>query len=514
MKLKDALKKYSFLKRLDVPDKIIERAANHLEAVVKGDDAVHITPLAKKSDPIHVLVGWDDIVKQNSHKMNLPLADLEKASRSKFGPRSISVPWKARMQGLRNSFTCQIPSHVPVWNMYNGDGTLRPTSIETASRSMKLNKSAGFPFLTKKRAALACLLASFEELYNRKDPCVLYTRTTESLKTRNVWGFPFADTLYEMMFYLPLLALQKTKWYRAALVSPDVVAQRITDLILHAIKYDLILYSVDFAGFDASVLYQYIIKAFDFIKSCFVPAFHPFIDLVCERVYNIGIVTPLCVLKGVHGVPSGSTFTNEVDSIIQLGIALNCPFIRANQCQVQGDDGVYMMKRENISEFENAFSYAKLKLEKSKSVIANNYVVFCQSLFHIDYIENGHIGGIYPTYRALNRLLFQERFVNFKESGISSKDYYSIRTITILENCKYHPLHEELVRYVLDKEQFNLDVSDDGLAKYVKYLSIGCGTINALNHQYGTMVDGIRGFKTYQLVAKILAEEEAISTEE
>lgn len=504
MKLKDALKKFNFLKKLDLTDSILLSAANHLVRTLEGDSEVYLTPLAKSCDPIELLVDWDILFDSHKAKMNSTLLDLERSNRSKFGPRSIAVPWAARSASLKQSFTNQDESHVPKFFDLPGESNLCCTSIEEAAEKIKNNTSAGFPFLCKKKKAKKALLENFDYYLDREDPCALYTRTAESSKTRNVWGYPFADTLYELMFYIPILWLQKTKWYRAALVSPDCVSERITELILKARSSSRVIYSVDFTAFDTSVKYQYIIKAFEYFARCFGPSFESLIRCVGERFYTIGIVTPVAVFNGKHGVPSGSTFTNEVDSVVQLGIALTNDFIHENECQIQGDDGVYIMPLDDIAQFEESFTYAGLNLNKDKSCISSDYASYCQNLYHIDYIQNGIIGGIYPTYRAINRILYQERFVNFSKAGIRGKDYYGIRCLSILENCKHHPLFRELVEFVLEREKFSLEVSDDGLTAYCNYLNLNYDTANNLEHQYGTNVAGIRNFEAYKIASEYL----------
>lgn len=508
MKQKEALKKFSFLKKLDISDTILLSAANHLKRTIDGNPEVHLTPLAKSCDPIEFLVDWDIIFnkEENKAKMNSTLLDLELSNRSKFGPRSIAVPWAERSASLKQSFLNQDDNHVPKFFDLPGGSNLNAASIDYASEKVKNTTSAGFPFLCKKKKAKRDLLEKFDYYLDREDPCVLYTRTSEKKKTRNVWGYPFADTLWELVFYLPLLIQQKEKKYRAALVSPDCVAKRMTELILKARSSSRIIYSVDFTAFDTSVKYQYIIKAFEYFERCFAPQFASLIRQVGERFYTIGIVTPSGVLAGKHGVPSGSTFTNEVDSVVQIGIALTNDFINENDCQVQGDDGVYILPKECIRRFEESFNYAGLNLNVEKSNVSTEYASYCQNLYHIDYMVDGFIGGIYPTYRAICRILFQERFVNFKKAGISGKDYYGIRCLSILENCKHHPLFEELVRFVLEREKFSLDISEDGLTTYCKAKELTAESVSNLNHQYGSNVLGIREYAAYKMAVKILEE--------
>jgi hypothetical protein len=508
MKLKEALKKFSHLKKLGLTDLVIERLANHLGKLLVGSKEVYLTPLAKKAIPIEVYVDWSDILHANKHKMNSDLLELEDANESKFGPRSKSQPWHERVASLSASYSCQDENHIPRFHHSPGDGTNCCVSLNEAVQKAKLNTSSGLPFLTKKAKALVETVENFNKLLDRRDPGMVYTRTAEKGKTRNTIGYPFVDTLLEAMFYIPYLEVERLLYYRAALVSPHLVAQRMTEIIQSAIATDRIIYSVDFKGFDASVLYQYIILAFEDIKSCFAPSFHEYIDYICERMYTIELVTPGRVFRGKHGIPSGSGWTNAIDSKIQIGIALLNSFISELECQVQGDDGVYIMLKEQIEQFVSTFTYAGLKLEKSKSKISTNCAVFCQQLYHIDYIdEEGVINGIYPTWRAINRLLYMERFVNFKSLGLQGKDYFGIRSLTILENCRYHPLFEELVRYVLSKEKFSMDVSNDGLERYCELCNIDPSGYSRVNQQYGSSVVGIRDFESYKLIQKILAEE-------
>lgn len=512
MKLKDALKKFNFLKRIvEIHDTVLCKIATSLANTLKGNENVITTYFASKNAPITVLHEWDEVFNANKHKVNAELLAIENANRRKVGPRSIQVPYAERRNAVLSTYRNQDEQHVARINLPEGPGNLEPLSIDEAKLKIKNSSNSGLPYLEKKGKVVDKTIANFDYLIKRKDQCMLFTRTTENKKTRNVWGFPFADTLLEMVYYFPLLAYQRTLFWRAALISPDAVAANITIIIDEAIALGKLLYSVDFAAFDASVKYQYIIKVFDYIKSCFHKVFRGLLDYICERFYTIGLITPTGLLRGKHGVPSGSTFTNEVDSILQFGIAMTCSFIKAKACMIQGDDGVYSMFKEDIPEFEAAFEYAGLKLEKSKSMIAKNCVVFCQNLYHPDYRDsNGRINGVYSTYRALNRLMFQERFVDFSKHGIKSRDYYGIRTLSILENCKYSPLFEELVRFVLTKESITLDISNDTLTRYCTYLKIVDQTSTSLNHQYGTQVMGIREFASYKMAVKIMAEEEFV----
>jgi hypothetical protein len=146
----------------------------------------------------------------------------------------------------------------------------------------------------------------------------MFTRTQESKKTRAVWGFPIADTLNEMRFYRPLLDIQKRQAWRAAIVGPTTVDDNITKLIRNAQSENQSLVSIDFSSYDATLRKSLQVQSFHYIKKLFQANYWNEIDYIAERFRTIGLLTPDGVWDGDHGVPSGSTFTNEVDSIAQF----------------------------------------------------------------------------------------------------------------------------------------------------------------------------------------------------
>lgn len=512
MKLKESLKKFDFIKRLNIPEKRWPTIVSNLNDIIKGSDNKYITPLGKTYDPIIVLFEWEKIYKANAHKLNAPLLEIEKEQRSSFGPRSIQKPWIERKPGLIASYHSQISNFDPPFYDFNdGKGSIAPISVSETLLKIRKNTNAGMPTLKKKGEVIDHLLANFDELREREDPCMLFTRTAENGKTRNVWGYPFADIFYEMMFFVPFLEIMRDKYWQASVISPVLVDNRITEMIKTALRTNRMLYSVDFDGFDASVSWQTIVKAFEYVKSHFDPIFSSMIDKICKRFYTISIITPTGILRGNHGVPSGSCFTNLVDSIVQAATALTNDFIKEYEMMINGDDGVYILSKENIPTFENTWKTARLNLGTKKVNIAAEWCTYCQRFYHIDYIKDDFIGGIYPTYRAINRLVWLEKFTILKKkgqkNGISSRDYFGMRTLAILEQCKYHPLFEELVRFVLEREKFALDITEGGLVAYAESLRKGRQLADALNPSLDPSVMGIHDFESYKLIQKIIAEE-------
>lgn len=344
----------------------------------------------------------------------------------------------------------------------------------------------------------------FRKLIARRDPCVLFTRTQENKKTRTVWGYPIADTLREMQFYRPILDIQKRLGWRAALSTPEVVDRGVTDIINTALKQNLEILSIDFSSYDASVKSGLQKSAWSYIKQMYQSKYHAEIDDIADRFLRIGLITPDGIMSGPHGVPSGSTFTNEIDSIVQYLVAYRCrDILHIDKCQIQGDDGLYIVS-DPVRVSEHFKNYG-LSVNMDKSIVAKDHAIYLQSLFHNDYRDStGLISGIYPTYRALTRIMFLERFEDFEKDDISGKDYFAIRTISILENCKHHPLFRELVLYVLSLDKYKLQVSEQGLLNYVKRLNDQEGKdVSFKEWSYGEDVKGIKAFETYKIINEV-----------
>ena len=492
------------LSSYDLDQDVLNRLSIHLNRVYLGNDDVYVTPICKVHGAENVLSGLNKVFDDNIHKMNDTLIDLEYSNKGKFGPRSVSIPWPEREKNLSESFGLgKLDIHFEMEPLDRG--TLRPISLNKALLLLKNNTNSGLPYYTRKGKVKQRAFDDFNELMKFEYPCILFTRTQEQNKTRDVWGYPIADTMNEMRYYAPLLDYQRKLEYRAALISPDAVSRGITRIIKYCNTRDrYIVVSIDFKAYDKSFRAKLQKASFHYIKSKFQIRYHYELDTISGRFRTIGIVTPTAILKGDHGVPSGSPFTNEVDSIGQVKAKERAGFvINDDEFQVQGDDGVYLVPEDRVDEFYQCFEDVGLDINRDKSYLSKDYAIYLQCLFHKDYESNGIISGIYPIYRALNRILFQERWSTFEDYDLSGKDYYSIRTLCILENCKYHPLFREFVKFVYELDKYSLDPSDQGISHYVQMMESIQGAGEILNHQHGDNFRGIKSFESYKLAREM-----------
>lgn len=498
---------FGFLNSLDLSNDVIRRLSLNLSSIVEGRDEVFRSPTGGDLSPDSILNGWDAIYQETLENIVPELQDMEMANRSKFGPRSIAVPWSERKQSVYDSFKRSdalksLPNQQRISPPSNRS-RLRPLTLKKAASYLKPSTNSGLPFYVKKRNVLDDVLVNFDSLIKRKDPCVLFTRTQENKKTRTVWGYPIADTLNEMRFYRPLLDYQKTLEWRSALTTPENVDNNMTNLILMSRLLDNPIVSLDLSQYDTTVKGEQQKAAFSYIKTLFQSSYHEEIDYIAERFLNIGLITPDGILDSPHGVPSGSTFTNEVDSIVQYLIMLEAGAGPATALQIQGDDAVIGWR--NVDDLFSTYRDYGLIINNEKSLISKDCALYLQSLYHVAYRrkdnEGGLIRGVYPTYRALNRIIFPERFDDFSSDDISGKDYFAIKNLSILENCKNHPKFVDFVKYIIKIDKYSLNISDQGIASYVRLKAKQEGKdVNFASWSYGAEIRGIKAFESYKIV--------------
>jgi len=474
------------------------KVSSNNQRLVTGKSDVLTSPIIQSITVEAVLEGWDAIYNANTERVNDVLMAIELKNRSKYGPRSIAIPWSERREVFYSSYgDNELGADISV--KCDRPYQLRPISLSSAILYLKNSTSSGLPTMLKKVFAKVSLLSDFDTLLKREWPAILFTRTQELGKTRDTICPGIADTLNEMCVYRPLLDVQRKLPWRAALNSPSQVDDAMTRLFNKAQNSNLYMVSIDFKNYDKSIKGGLQTAAWNYIKQRFQKAYHGAIDYIAYRFKYLPVVTPDGVIYGAHGVPSGSTFTNELDSIVQYLVASTCGVIEfLDFCQIQGDDGVYIT--DNPEELFKCFEKYGLEVSYDKSDVSRDYAVYLQSLYHSDYTNNGKLVGVYSVYRALNRIIHLERFEDLKDE-ISGKDYFAIRTITILENCKHHPLHKELVEYVCKIDKYNLAYSEQGLRQYVSRIARQEGKdINFRNWQYGSDLGGINEFETVKII--------------
>lgn len=267
---------------------------------------------------------------------------------------------------------------------FGGKGTLRVSELSEALRAVTYEqKSSGLPDLTSKGDAFMRDLGRAQRVAagaKAPDPCIAFFRVQhgeKGPKTRLVWGYPQSVFLLEAMFAPQLIEhfLSRRDVPMAFGMFKSQVSAR-----MQAIRNSGVRYAMDFSGFDSTIPASLIDFAFSVLKT----HFHPLTEdeeRIWYQVVRYFIHTPIMMPDATvwvkhHGVPSGSYFTQLIDSIVNF-CAVNYAFLKAggtpipdDKILVLGDDSLVGQSKEfSLKELSSNFSQLGLNLSVEKTEI-------------------------------------------------------------------------------------------------------------------------------------------------
>lgn len=243
-----------------------------------------------------------------------------------------------------------------------------------------------------------------------RTPCVAYARghfgTSDEPKTRLVWGFPFHQTLIEGMYAQPLI-----KAYLSSTRHPMVFGHTSSYIgaKMNEARLSGFVQMTDFSRFDASIQPFLLGIAFDVLFANF-PNMDPVHRNLIEKYF---VTTPIQFADGERylkytGVPSGSYFTQLVDSVVSFIVAhyaLLRQGVNPDLVLVLGDDSLVATKSAvDIESYQSAVSELGISISQDKSKWNSSKEVH----FLGHYLSNN--GALSrPFIETLDRLVFVER---------------------------------------------------------------------------------------------------------
>lgn len=279
--------------------------------------------------------------------------DVDLDNKSVYHPESMFENL-AKYQGIPRLDTSSRDFEIAIslaFRAFGGDGSLQPLPFdENLEGTIKGSKSSGAPYFSRKGEVFhKDLDRAVRTVSGSKtpDPCVCYHRVQHGdsgPKQRMVWGYPQSMTLIEATFARPLI----DKFLRHR--SPMAFGMRKFELASRAlpITNSGVRYSFDFSKFDSSVSIDLIKVAFRILKTWFRSMSH-IEDKAWDVILRYFMFTPIIMPDGnvyskSGGVPSGSYFTQLVDSIVNYIVIQYC-FVKVfgkpvldNKILVLGDD--------------------------------------------------------------------------------------------------------------------------------------------------------------------------------
>nr|QQM16309.1 putative replicase [Retsystermes virus] len=249
---------------------------------------------------------------------------------------------------------------------------------QVVTSALKLSKSAGLPLMSDKASSLVYSFDREEQIrlgLKQPNPCIAYKRTQQGNKTRLVWGYPLEMTIMESRFARPLI----DRFLKMR--TPMAFGLRKVDLGAYIHRYVVdtpgTIVALDYSKYDSTLSRTMIKQAFRILSTWFSEEEQE--QWQFSRCVSYFLYTPIVMPDGHlyhgknHGVPSGSYFTQLVDSIVNVALcyalssALKFSF-NAKSLLVLGDDVILNVKGDvDLESWANYLSTFGLQLNLTKT---------------------------------------------------------------------------------------------------------------------------------------------------
>lgn len=465
--------------------------------VREGTDEDIRTPFYDGKPREEVLNAWQKILEPKLAGME-GLLNFENQLREKVGPLSIMKPLSERLDDIEAYYNLIHQDSKPIlpeaidalikdWGpKING---LRLRSLPATWDQMRKSTSSGSPFFMKRRLAYQKYKMGFYDGNINKmvygvgkfsPTAILGWRGQEGglefddVKQRVIWMFPMLINIYELSFYQPLIEACQHFNLVPAWNGNDSVDEEVTLLFDTKAKDDVII-ATDFTKFDQHFNEQMQLCAYEVIKAL---GTKPDIIKWLSDIFPIKYEIPLAydfgeIHYGKHGMASGSGGTNADETLshrclqLEAAITSHAELNRHSMCL--GDDGLLSYPGIDLDHVIKSYSSHGLEMNESKCFVSKTEAEYLRRWYSSDYRINNICRGVYSTYRALGKLMGQERFYDPDEWG---PEMVSLRYLSIIENVKWHPARDEFLEFCVkgDKYRLGLDIPGflDNLDNIVK----------------------------------------------
>lgn len=476
---------------------------NHLRTylgnVEKGQPKVYTAPFAKGDSMEEILKDWESVLVSIQDEWP-SLMDFENDLAKKVGPLSVQQPLSNRLEDIAHYYDDILLSSKPIderaisatCNEFAKIGGLRVRSQKETVEKMKKSTNSGAPYFTKRRNVIQettpCSVFWFSDgkttdaiqrlpgfKFNLSAPAVIGWRgqeggpQEEDVKQRVVWMFPFGVNICELQVYQPLIEAAQATNLVPAWVSMESVDQRITDLFDTKSKDDLVV-CTDFSRFDQHFNKDMNKAAYQILTHILTPNYDSKTWLF--EVFPIKYLIPLVigaeddaftVVSGEHGMASGSGGTNCDETLVHRALQYEAAILSGEKLNPNsmclGDDGILTYPGINVEDVVKAYESHGQECNPDKQYASTQDCVYLRRWHHTNYRVNGVCVGVYSTNRALGRLRYLERFM---DPEYWSPQLVALRQLSIIENCKWHPLFHQFIEFCMKRDKYRLGIDIPG----------------------------------------------------
>lgn len=474
----------------------------YFDHVVKGNNVEYRTPFYGKLPLTKIVQLW--LEQLSSLQRRWPsLWEYEVDQSKKVGPMSIMKPLSERMDDIESYYSAPFSSskeHRPVpqaaidmtCRKLEGLKGLRPRIQKNTLSEMRLDTNSGTPYFQRRNRVvdktIPCILRSHKgkilltqgkERQVWEAAAILGWRGQEGgplgedVKQRVVWMFPFGINVLELQVYQPLVSAAQRLRAIPAWVGNSLVDIEVTRLFNSKAPGDPII-CTDFTKFDqhfgpnlqecSRIILSYLLENSDSSRDWL------------RLVYPVKYCIPLIydwgkVMTGPHGMASGSGGTNADETLahltLQFAVAqeLRRPLNPHSQCL--GDDGILSIPRVTAEDVVRSYAAYGMDMNVGKQRVSTTDCIYLRRWHHTNYRDGqGICVGVYPTCRALGRLAEQERWY---DPEVWSKEMVALRQLSIIENCRYHPMRDAFVQFCMKGDQYRLGIDIPGFLERVDF---------------------------------------------
>lgn len=427
------------------------------------------------------------------------LLEYENDLANKVGPLSIQKPLSERMDDIDSYYDSILLESKPIsdaavaavireWGNPRG---LQLRSQSNTLANMKKSTNSGSPYFTKRRVVvnktvpvrldyLGVDTKQFLHSSSWLSAAVLGWRgqeggpTDDDVKQRVVWMFPFGVNICELQFYQPAIEIAQERLFVPAWVSMDEVDRRITKLFDTKGRHDLVV-CTDFSKFDQHFNSDMQDAAKKIITAIMgsTPECRDWIENVFPVKYEIPLAYDMNRIRtGKHGMASGSGGTNFDETLthrsLQYEAAMKANKMLNPNSQCLGDDGILSYPGITVEDVTQSYSAHGQDMNVEKQSASEHECTYLRRWHHDSYRVGNVCVGVYSTYRALGRLCEQERYYDPEVWG---PKMVALRQLSIIENCKYHPLREEFVNFCMKGDKFRLGLDIPGFLDDIDHIA-------------------------------------------
>lgn len=484
-----------------------DRLRTYLGNVMKGQPKVYTAPFAKGQSMNRILDDWKKTLVSIRDKWP-SLWDFEIDLSNKVGPMSVQLPVRERTNDIAHYYYDILLSSQPIipkaieevnirLSMLRG---MRVRGINATVDKMKKSTNSGTPFFTKRRNVIQDTIPCSSswadwrhgpDIYGKLDgkdwelEAVIGWRgqeggpTEEDVKQRVVWMFPMSVNINELQVYQPLIELCQKFNLVPAWVSMDAVDKEVTDLFETKSDNDLVV-CTDFSRFDqhfnkdmqdaAKSILTYLLSNEKVSKDWL------------ERVFPIKYCIPLIweytdwgitSYVGWHGMASGSGGTNADETLTHMALQHEAAIIHGAKLNPHsmclGDDGILTYPGITVNDVIESYESHGQECNKDKQYSSTQDCVYLRRWHHADYRHDNVCVGVYSTCRALGRLRYLERFM---DPEYWSPEMVALRQLSILENCKWHPLREQFAQFCMERDKYRLGIDIPGFLSNITHIAM------------------------------------------